>query len=35
MTATELLAELTQQGFCLDACDDGIGIKPASRLTDA
>src|SRR5262249_5694900 len=35
MTAPELLAELTAQGFCLDVRDDGIGMEPASQLTDA
>ena len=35
MTAPELLAESTAQGFCLDVCDEGIGIEPASKLTDA
>jgi hypothetical protein len=34
MTAAELFAELTAQGFCLEVCDAGIGIDPASRLTD-
>src|SRR5262249_24885533 len=35
MTAAALLAELTAQGFCLDARNDRIGVVPASRLTNA
>jgi hypothetical protein len=35
MIAAELLADLTAQGFCLDVCEDGIGVVPASRLTEA
>jgi hypothetical protein len=35
MTAAELLADLTGQAFCLDLYDEGIGIEPASRLSDA
>jgi hypothetical protein len=35
LTAALLLADLTRQGFRLDACDDGIGVVPASKLTDA
>jgi hypothetical protein len=35
MTAAELLANLTGQGFRLVARDDGIGVKPGSRLTEA
>jgi hypothetical protein len=35
MTAAQLLAELTAQGFSLEACEDGIGVVPASRLTNA
>ena len=35
MKAAELLADLRGQGFCLDACDDGIAVDPASRLTNA
>jgi len=35
MTAAQLLAKLTAQGFTLEACEDGIGVVPASRLTDA
>jgi hypothetical protein len=35
MIAAELLADLTAQGFCLDVCEDGVGVVPASRLTEA
>jgi hypothetical protein len=35
VTAASLLAELIRQGFRLDASDDGIGVVPASKLTDA
>jgi hypothetical protein len=34
MTAAQLLAELTTQGFCLEACEDGIAVVPASQLTE-
>lgn len=34
MTAAELLDDLTGRGFRLEACDDGIGVVPASRLID-
>jgi hypothetical protein len=34
MTAAELLAQLKTQGFLLEVCDEGIGIEPASKLTD-
>src|SRR5215468_10924407 len=35
MTAAQLLAKLTAQGFSLEACDDGIAVVPASRVTEA
>jgi hypothetical protein len=34
MTAAQLLAELTARGFSLEAREDGIGVVPASRLTE-
>jgi hypothetical protein len=33
MTAAKLLADLTRQGFNLTPEGDGIGVRPASRLT--
>ena len=30
-----MLAELTRQGFRLDACEGTIGVEPASKLTDS
>jgi hypothetical protein len=35
MTAANLLADLTGQGFRLVVCDKGIGVIPGSRLTKA
>jgi hypothetical protein len=34
MTAAELLADLTRQGFNLAPEGDGIGVRPARRLTE-
>jgi hypothetical protein len=35
LTANELLADLTRQGFRLDACEDRVGVEPASKLTES
>jgi hypothetical protein len=35
MTAAELLADLTAQGFRLEVCEDRIAIEPGSKVTDA